>query len=315
MLGTDSSADQYYLEHQFDFIDALSRRVGRHQFKFGFDIATIHVISKDRLAETFTFSNLTNYLNTINHVINPASSTSNWYAQLVQAFGNNTADHRTNFYNFYVQDTFQLTPQFTLSYGLRYEFSAYPKLDPNAPVAASRTVRSDPWNWAPRAGFAWRTGSKTVIRGGFGVFYDTLNLRLLSQVIRQNGANVLSYTITPQRRVPPSFRTSWRALPAFSANRTSRGFLLISNKCECSRPTCNWTGTGARLVSDSRYSTLWRPPHPGAAGCEPRPAGRIPCRRSTGILERQSPQPQLQSDSAALPGGEFALLWWVSGGQ
>jgi len=204
-LGTDSSADQYYLEHQFDFIDALSRRVGRHQFKFGFDIATIHVISKDRLTETFTFSSLTNYLNTINHVINPASGTSNWYAQLVQAFGNNTADHRTNFYNFYAQDTFQLTPQLTFSYGLRYEFSAYPTLDSNAPVPASRTVRSDPWNWAPRIGFAWRTGSKTVVRGGFGVFYDTLNLRLLSQVIRQNGANVLSYTITPTTSEAPLF--------------------------------------------------------------------------------------------------------------
>jgi hypothetical protein len=124
---------------------------------------------------------------------------------LVQAFGNNTADHRTNFYNFYAQDTFQLTPQFTLSYGLRYEFSAYPTLDPNAPVAASRNVRRDPWNWAPRIGFAWRTGSKTVVRGGFGVFYDTLNLRLLSQVIRQNGANVLSYTITPTTPGAPLF--------------------------------------------------------------------------------------------------------------
>jgi hypothetical protein len=88
---------------------------------------------------------------------------------------------------------------------LRYEFSAYPTLDPNAPVPASRTVRSDPWNWAPRIGFAWRTGSKTVVHGGFGVFYDTLNLRLLSQVIRQNGANVLSYTITPTTPGAPLF--------------------------------------------------------------------------------------------------------------
>jgi hypothetical protein len=204
-LGTDSSADQYYLEHQFDFIDGLSHRVGQHQFKFGFDIATIHVISQDRLTETFTFSNLTNYLNTVNHVINPASGTTNWYTQVVQAFGNNTADHRTNFYNFYAQDTFQLTPQLTLSYGLRYEFSAYPTLDPNAPVPASRTVRNDPWDWAPRLGFAWRTRAKTVVRGGFGVFYDTLNLRLLSQVIRQNGANVLSYTITPSTSGAPLF--------------------------------------------------------------------------------------------------------------
>jgi outer membrane receptor protein involved in Fe transport len=163
------------------------------------------VISQDRLAETFTFANLTNYLNTVNHVINPASGTTNWYAQLVQAFGNNVANHRTNSYNFYAQDTFQVTPQLTLSYGLRYEYLQYPQLDPNAPLVNSRSVRNDPVNFAPRFGFAWRTDSQTVVRGGFGVFYDTLNLRLASQVIRQNGSNVLSYAITPTTPGAPLF--------------------------------------------------------------------------------------------------------------
>jgi outer membrane receptor protein involved in Fe transport len=204
-LGTDTSADQYYLEHQYNFIDALSRRWNQHQFKFGFDIGTIHVISKDRLTETFTFSNLTNYLNTVNRVVNPATGTTNWYAQLVQAFGNNVANHTTNSYNFYAQDTFQITPKFTLSYGLRYEYLQYPGLDTNAPLKNSRSVRNDPFEWAPRLGVSWRLNDKTVVRAGFGVFYDTLNLRLLSQVIRQNGDNVLSYTITPASVGAPIF--------------------------------------------------------------------------------------------------------------
>jgi hypothetical protein len=204
-LGTDASANQYYLEHQYNFIDALSHRWQRHQFKFGVDIGNIHVISQDRLTETFSFSNLTNYLNTINHVVNPATGTTNWYTQLVQAFGNNVADHTTNSYNFYAQDTFQITPKLTLSYGLRYEFLKYPSLDPNAPLPNSRSVRNDPNDWAPRLGVTWRMADKTVVRGGVGVFYDTLNLRLLSQVIRQNGANVLSYTITPATAGAPVF--------------------------------------------------------------------------------------------------------------
>jgi hypothetical protein len=204
-LGTDGSANQYYLEHQYNFIDALSKRWNRHQFKFGFDIGTIHVISKDRLAETFSFSSLTNYLNTMNHVVNPATGTTNWYTQLVQAFGNNVADHTTNSYNFYAQDTFQVTPKVTLAYGLRYEYLQYPGLDPNAPLQNSRSVRNDPLEWAPRFGLTWRAGNNTVVRAGFGVFYDTLNLRLLSQVIRQNGANVLSYTITPATAGAPIF--------------------------------------------------------------------------------------------------------------
>lgn len=204
-LGSDTSANQYYLEHQLNFVDGFSRRWGRRQLKAGADIGTIYVISQDRLTQTFTFSNLTNYLNTVNRAVNPATGTTNWYTQLVQAFGNNRAAHRTGSYNFYAQDTFQLTPTLTLSYGLRYEYLRFPSLDANAPVANSRTVRSDPANFAPRVGASWRAGNKTVVRGGFGVFYDTLNLRLLSQVIRQNGANVLSYTITPATAGAPIF--------------------------------------------------------------------------------------------------------------
>jgi hypothetical protein len=204
-LGTDSTANQYYLEHQYDFVEGLSRRWGRHQLKFGFDIATIHVISQDRLTQTFSFSSLTNYLNTVNGVMNPATGTTNWYTQLVQAFGKNVADHNTQSYNFYAQDAVEIGRKFTLSYGLRYELLKYPALDPNAPLVNSRTVRTDPYDFAPRLGFSWQASGKIVVRGGFGIFYDTTNLRLLSQVIRQNGSNVLSYTITPASAGAPIF--------------------------------------------------------------------------------------------------------------
>src|SRR5262249_32786539 len=100
-LGSDTSANQYYLEHQYNFVDALSYRRGRHQFKFGFDIGTIHVISQDRLTTTYSFASLANYLNTVNHVINPATGLAfNAYSQLQQSFGTNTADHNTNSFNF-----------------------------------------------------------------------------------------------------------------------------------------------------------------------------------------------------------------------
>src|SRR5262249_35501197 len=151
------------------------------------DIDTIHVISADRLSLTYTFANLQQYLNAVKGTAN--------YTQLTQDFGDNTADHTTNSFNFFAQDDFRVLPNLTLSYGIRYEYLAYPAVPGNAPLAESRSIPNDPNNIAPRFGFAWQPTSKTVVRGGYGLFYDTTNLRLISTAIRQNGARVLRYVV------------------------------------------------------------------------------------------------------------------------
>lgn len=196
-IGSNTSANQYYNERQFNFIDNLTYRRGRHQLKFGFDIDTIRVISADRLNLTYSFASLAQYLNAVNGTGN--------YTQLTQEFGDNTANHTTNSFNFFAQDDFHVTEKLTLSYGLRYEYLAYPSLPAKAPLTESRSVPNDPNNVAPRFGFAWQPASKTVVRGGYGLFYDTTNLRLISTAIRQNGAQVLRYVISGTAAGAPQY--------------------------------------------------------------------------------------------------------------
>lgn len=86
----------------------------------------------------------------------------------------------------YAEDDWKIRPNMTLSYGLRFE---------------TQNGINDHGDWAPRVGFAWGLGKKntqpkTVIRTGFGIFYDRFTQNLIMQVERLNGINQKQATIT-----------------------------------------------------------------------------------------------------------------------
>ena len=90
---------------------------------------------------------------------------------------------------YYAQDDWHVTPRLNLNLGLRYELDTYPAeerdrqsnfdlvsgslLLPGQNNLPRSLVRTDRNNWAPRIGFAYDLPgrSKTILRGGYGVFY------------------------------------------------------------------------------------------------------------------------------------------------
>ncbi len=107
----------------------------------------------------------------------------------------------------FVQDDWRLRPNFTLSLGLRYEV---------------QNLISDHHDFAPRLGFAWAPGNarngrqKTVIRGGFGIFYDRINTGLFETAALNNGVNQLQYTV-----YNPTFYPNLPALSTLSAGQNT----------------------------------------------------------------------------------------------
>jgi len=98
--------------------------------------------------------------------------------------------------DYYAQDTFKVAPRLTLNYGLRYEFQApyteehdyasnyLPGPDPATggqillagKGGNSRSLVDARWDqFAPRVGFAYQLSPKTVLRGGWGLFYSPEN--------------------------------------------------------------------------------------------------------------------------------------------
>ena len=73
-------------------------------------------------------------------------------------------DH--GYWALFAQDQWKVTPKLTLNYGLRWDVES----------GLSAFVVNDFKGFQPRLGFAYSPDSKTVLRGGFGMFFDRQNL-------------------------------------------------------------------------------------------------------------------------------------------
>ena len=105
----------------------------------------------------------------------------------------------------FVQDDWRFRPNLTISMGLRYE---------------TQDNIHDHNDWAPRVAIAWAPGAgktgtgKTVIRTGWGIFYDRFDEGNVLQALRYNGTTQENYQLTASPtlllssypNLPPAFR-------------------------------------------------------------------------------------------------------------
>jgi hypothetical protein len=130
----------------------------------------------------------------------------------------------------FVQDDWRARRNLTISLGLRYEV---------------QTLESDHRDWAPRLGIAWAPGKaasgrqKTVIRGGFGFFYDRIALGLFETAALNNGVNQLQYTVYNPTFYPnlpslsslsPGQNTTYRVDPNLRADYAMQAALSVERQ-------------------------------------------------------------------------------------
>ena len=175
---------QPYTNYSLSFIDNLSWIRGNHNYKFGGEARLLRIYT-DRLGgTTYSFTNLENFL-----INNPSGVAINGDLSAPSPFNHGVTGNRLGKYeafSFYGQDEWKLSPELTLSYGLRYEYYTPMREDQNRVVLynivtggldapGSRPFyQTSKLSFAPRLGMAYAPkalGGKTVLRIGAGYYY------------------------------------------------------------------------------------------------------------------------------------------------
>ncbi|MEO7673658.1 MAG: TonB-dependent receptor [Pyrinomonadaceae bacterium] len=158
------------------------------------------VLNASGVVSTTTLGSLSlgNFISPLDLVA--AGAPTGYFQSLVLPGRDAQIDLRNYQLNFFAQDDWRARPNLLISYGLRYEYNTPPKEADRkientfqavlAPQVAgfsdfiggrSKIFDPDRNNFAPRIGIAYSPSPSTVIRGGYGIYYDQIIGAVVSQ--------------------------------------------------------------------------------------------------------------------------------------
>jgi hypothetical protein len=189
------------INHTYSGTDTFSFTSGLHAFKFGGDV----MFSSSGGAGTEFGSGFVLGQFTFRAGIPVTTPTSALtladVTRFTQSFGNPNYNARQWLWSLFAQDSFRVNRQLTLNFGLRYE---------------RQTFADSTKDFAPRVGFAYNIcgDGRTVLRGGYGIYYSQLRANLGAQFEQSGPTGVFTYSAAPGQL---GFPTSLAPLPAFPA--------------------------------------------------------------------------------------------------
>jgi hypothetical protein len=181
------------IERRYQFTDTVAKSWGSHTFKFGADVNIVQLRSAKVQIFELDFGGVVNFGGIAASSFNsafaglPGATDLQAYGlgiptTYIQGIGTSKQPFDNLPFGFFAQDSWRVNRKLTLNYGVRYDVEISPLFAPATAVNAAAEkalgvvegIPRDYNNVAPRFGLAWnpRGDGKTVVRLGYGLFYD-----------------------------------------------------------------------------------------------------------------------------------------------
>ncbi len=177
----------------YEIADNISTIRGAHSLKAGVNLLynRVNIRFPGALQGVYAFSSVAN--------LQAAR-----YINFQQAFGAPSQFQSNPNFGIFFQDEWRANPKLTINAGLRYDLQWLP--DP---------ISLDPDNLAPRIGIAFTPDHhKTVVRAGFGLYYDRVPLRAVSNALQRDGIKYKVALLSFGQPGAPVFPNVLRSFPA-----------------------------------------------------------------------------------------------------
>jgi outer membrane receptor protein involved in Fe transport len=214
-IGRNNFSPRETTIKRVQFIDNLSYVSGRNNYKFGLDFNFDRIFNffPGIFSGSYTFPSYTAFANRT-----PSAYTQNFAG--ANTTGATTKPNLSE-YAFFGQDDVRVTPKLTLNLGLRYDYAsmACPQVQNTDPLLLNNGIDTsrcpkDKNNIAPRFGFSYAPDERTVVRGGFGLFYNRTPSIVLGTAHSQNGINVTGVNLNAAQATALGYPNILTAPPA-----------------------------------------------------------------------------------------------------
>jgi len=199
--GSNSVADRFQ-EKVPNLNDNLTVIKGPHTFKAGFGFQQNLDVQAADVYTQYTFPSITAYLSAL------SGATPYSYSTFAASVGQPGAWYHSFFWDFFAQDSWQVTPKLLVIGGVRYDKFSGPSGDPHYQLPFSQHFHSPSGDFAPRLGIAWSIDSKTVLRVNSGIFYEAPPTNLWYNALYSDGGST-AYIASISSSTPgaPAFPT------------------------------------------------------------------------------------------------------------